>query len=165
MFPPDKPHRATAGFTLVEIVLALGIISFGLVALVGLLAVSLDSSRSSDQDTMIASMARQVTTTLRERPFDKLKSGGSSDIFYFDAEGRALPAATPEARQGAVYQCTAILTRNADFDTVETNGTSKPNLFDVQLRFSTALKPATSATPAAMEVVNTAIARYEPPIL
>lgn len=141
-----------AAFTLVEVVLALGIVAFAVVALVGLMAVSFDSSRGSDADTSIASMARQITAELRARPFDRLTTEGS-DVYFFDNEAHRLADL-----KGAVYRCKVTLTANGDFDTGSAGGApAQPNLYEVQIDFTSAL----GASPSRLQSFHTAIARYE----
>ncbi|MDQ3620965.1 MAG: Verru_Chthon cassette protein B [Verrucomicrobiota bacterium] len=145
-------HINSAAFTLVEIVLALGIVAFAVVALVGLMTASLDSSRGSEADTLIASMARQITAELQTRPFDSLTTEGP-EIYYFDNEAHQLPD-----KQGAIYLCKVTLTLRSDYDTEPVDGAAaQPNLYEVQLDFASAL----AANPARMQSVHTAIARHE----
>ena len=65
-------RQASVGFSLVEVVLAIGVIAFAMVALLGLLAVSTNSSRSSDEDTSVAAVAREVMTQMRSVPYSTL---------------------------------------------------------------------------------------------
>lgn len=62
-------HSRASGFSLVEVTLALGIVTFTLVAIIGLLSVGLDAGRASAEDTAVAGMSRQVLTRLRTVPF------------------------------------------------------------------------------------------------
>src|SRR5271155_1091560 len=58
-------RRATAGFSLVEVVLAIGIIAFALVSIISLMSLGLQSSKSSTDDTNIALMTQSVISLLR----------------------------------------------------------------------------------------------------
>lgn len=143
---------AAAAFTLVEVVLALGIVAFAVVALVGLMAVSLESGRGSEADTLIASMARQITAELQARPFDLLTTEGS-DVCFFDNEAHRLADLN-----GAVYRCEVTLTPNGDYDTTPADGTAaQPNLYEVRIDFTSAF----GASPLRLPSVHTAIARHE----
>ena len=53
-------RRAAAGFTLIEIMLALLVVSVGIVAMVGLLGSSLDSSAKSHDDLSVVGFADMV---------------------------------------------------------------------------------------------------------
>ncbi len=134
------PARAGArGFSLVEVVLAIGVIAFGIVALIGILAFSTGLSRSSDQDTIIAAMSRQVTSELRNTAFASLPPTGT--FWYFDGEGRRLAV-----KAKAIYQCQINLTA----DDAYKSANNTPNLYQVRLVFTSALAatPAPGTTPA-----------------
>ena len=126
--PHQQLRSETHGFSLVEVVLALGVISIGVVALIGLLTISTASSRLSDEDTVIAAIARQVDTELHNTSFANLPTNGAT--WYFDNEGHHLTTAA-----NAVYQCRIVLTADTDYDSP---GGVK-NLYRVELLFSRAL--------------------------
>jgi hypothetical protein len=108
---------------LVEIVLALGLISFALVGIFGLLSVATVSSSNSDRDTLVVSMTSQVLSDLRAVPFDSLwleeprtrptpptlpevHEGPPKDsVYYFDGEGRFLSQSQTAIPPEAVYKC------------------------------------------------------------
>ncbi len=141
-----------------EIALSLGVVSFGVVGLIGLLAASFDSSRASDEDTLVASMARQVVAELRVIPFDTLNPGVANATgpqpFYFDHEAHRLPSGT-----GAIYQCIPAITANSDFMTQGTTGSAtKPNMYDVRMPFSRA---ALGQHAPALQTLHASLARYE----
>lgn len=76
------PHlcraRRTAGFSLVEVTLALGIVAFCLVSLLGLFAVGLESSRHSGRDTALSEVAARLINEW-SRPGASLPSSGFVD--------------------------------------------------------------------------------------
>lgn len=74
------------GFSLVEIAMALGILAFVLMAVLGLLGVGLDSSRQAQVDTMRATIAR----TILSRVISDLRTNTSDG--YFDSFSSAPPA-------------------------------------------------------------------------
>ncbi len=67
-------------FSLVEIVLAIAIISFALVAIIGLFPVALDSATSSQRETQAALIARTIYTDLGARSDTKRFLITSADI-------------------------------------------------------------------------------------
>jgi uncharacterized protein (TIGR02598 family) len=115
-----RSPRNTAGFSLVEIAMALGLAAFGMVSLMGVLNLAIQSDDSASLDTRFASMSRHVISEMRSVPFDSLWSESPSantsaapnmnmpvdSKFYFDAEGS--PLSESEARSGtdALYVCT-----------------------------------------------------------
>ena len=58
-----------SGFSLVEVVLALGVISFAIVAIIGLLPIGLASGRGSIQESRANHLADGIFATLRAQPF------------------------------------------------------------------------------------------------
>ena len=74
--PPNTKQRAVvAGFSLVEVALALMVVSVGLLSLVGLLPVSLDMSRKSIDDSQLGlfgeNMMNGYRATLLIRPWSE----------------------------------------------------------------------------------------------
>lgn len=59
------------GFSLVEVVIALGIIAFALVAILGMFPVAIGASRDSRTDTRAAGIARLIYGQLRGQPPDR----------------------------------------------------------------------------------------------
>lgn len=59
----------STGFSLIEVLLSIGIISFALTAIIGLITVGIGSVKTSDEDTLIASMAHQLMDDLQSRYF------------------------------------------------------------------------------------------------
>src|SRR5437773_7022024 len=58
-----------SAFSLVEVVLALGVISFALVAIIGLLPIGLASGRGTIQETRANHLAEEIFATFRSQPF------------------------------------------------------------------------------------------------
>lgn len=63
----DFPRQSaeSGGFSLIEIVLAVGIISFALVGILGLFPVALEAAAESQAETQAAFIAQQIYTGLR----------------------------------------------------------------------------------------------------
>lgn len=76
----------TPGFSLVEVAMALGIIGFVIVALLGLLGTGLDSGRESRQRLISAQLLERTLAELRSRDFEALSALGS-ETFDFDVDG------------------------------------------------------------------------------
>jgi Tfp pilus assembly protein PilV len=64
---PPKPS-SESGFSLVEVALALGVVSFCLVALMGMITVGLNSSGNATAETGAASLLTAVAADLRDTP-------------------------------------------------------------------------------------------------
>lgn len=132
-----------SAFTLVEIVLSLGLIAFVLAGIFGLLSVAATSTTQSHRDTMVVAMSTKVCNALRATPFDELLGKGGLpvqpelagerrdfSVQYFSAEGLRLP---DENTPGAVYLCRVDLTVDP---TTRGYGDLIENTLDAQLTFS-----------------------------
>jgi len=98
-----------AGFTLVEVVMALGIVAFGIIAVFGLLPAGLGIFRESIEATVSSQILQQILVEAQETDFDQLikdhtgnpisaGTTGKKAIRYFDDQGREQASAT-----GAIY--------------------------------------------------------------
>ena len=98
-----------SAFTLVEMVLAIGIACFAIIAVLGLFSVGAQSSRSSNDDTNLALMTRQAVAWIRTQSFTSM-SASTGTLLYFDSMGQLVrntagdPATAPGA--SAIYSCT-----------------------------------------------------------
>lgn len=73
------PRRPSAeAFTLIEVVLAIGIVAFALFAIIGLIPLGLQVGRSSVEDTRANQVAEQVFTTLRKQNFENVDFYGQT---------------------------------------------------------------------------------------
>ncbi len=91
------------GFTLVEVTMAIGIISFAFVATIGLLPVGLSVSRQAIETTIQSQIVQQLTTQALQTDFSQLENLGNpqkTEPYYFDDQGKA----TGEA--GSLYKAT-----------------------------------------------------------
>jgi prepilin-type N-terminal cleavage/methylation domain-containing protein len=61
----NKKPPEIQGFTLIEIVLAIGILSFALVGILGLFPVALETARESKEETMMAQVAQSIEADIR----------------------------------------------------------------------------------------------------
>jgi uncharacterized protein (TIGR02598 family) len=84
--------------------LALGIVSFALTSIMGLLSVALSAERQTANDTALAAMSEFVSSTLRAEAFANLTN---APMYYaFDVEGRCLAATNaPVVPSGTFFTC------------------------------------------------------------
>lgn len=73
--PPGKVREA--GFTLVEALVAIVILAFGLIAVTNLLLVAASSNAVANQSTAATTAAAQTLEQLRAQAFDTLAVGGN----------------------------------------------------------------------------------------
>ena len=115
------------GFSLIEVVIALGIMGFALVSILGLMTVGLHSSKTSREYTLLSAMAQEVIADVRSQPYDTL----ATQTYTFDEEGN-LTTGTD-----AVYEC------KTQFAPVNPN---QPGLTRVSLQFSWPIQAAKRQT-------------------
>ena len=89
--------RLIHGFSLVEVVLALGVAAFCLIAVMGLLSSGLGSNQSAIDQTEAASIARSITGDLRATPATSGTAASISPQFGFSipAPGQSVPQSYP----------------------------------------------------------------------
>lgn len=85
-------------FTLVEVTLAIGIISFAFVAMFGLLPVGLNVSRQAIDTTIEAQIAQKLTSQALQTDFSMLKSLSDAEATFFDDQGK------PTTAERAIYK-------------------------------------------------------------
>jgi uncharacterized protein (TIGR02598 family) len=76
--------RSLSGFSLIEVTLALGVMAFAVVAIMGLLAIGLTSSQRSTSTTAAARLAAEVQSELQQVGLASFFVGDTS----FNVEGR-----------------------------------------------------------------------------
>jgi prepilin-type N-terminal cleavage/methylation domain-containing protein len=79
-------------FTLMEVVVALGIVAVILVSILGMVSIGLQSSRESKDETNIAMMVQTVISQLRSSGYTNISNtlpAGTTDYvcYYFDSSG------------------------------------------------------------------------------
>lgn len=84
--------KSPRAFSLVEVVLALGIFAFAIIALFGLISASLQSSRESASDLSLGLMTQTVSSVLKMEGFASAATNAAygtntSDIFFFNSDG------------------------------------------------------------------------------
>lgn len=81
------------GFTLVEVTLAIGIISFAFVAMFGLLPVGMNVSRQAMDTTLEAQIVQQLKTQALQTDFSQIETLQAADPYYFNDQGKGVEAA------------------------------------------------------------------------
>jgi len=99
------------GFSLVEITLAIGIIAFAFVALIGMLPVGLNTYRAAIDTTNEMIIMQNFNSMIQVTDWARVKSLGyetSREIYYFDEEGRRtdtekFPSANAAVKNSRLY--------------------------------------------------------------
>lgn len=154
-----KQPSPQAGFSLVEVVLAVGVAAFVLVSITGLLSVSLKSARESTTDTLLVTMSSRVLSGLRAQAFTNISPSPFNPSLqpvtnrvYFDDLG--MPANSP-APGG--YSCDVVLQGDTNFynpDPAITNVAERFGMLRVKLIFTSTNQPGTS------RVIQSTLAQY-----
>jgi uncharacterized protein (TIGR02598 family) len=158
---PMNPSRPEEGFSLTEVVLALGVMAFGLVSLVGGLSSSLQSQVDAERDTRLVGISQRILSEYRAQSFDLLLQGkdatGAALVSprYFTAEGDPLPAGTAPG-PAAYYSCEMV--RGIDAAT-QSPVTGSANLLKVRMTlrwpFQSATLPGNNS-----RVIDATVSRY-----
>lgn len=131
-----------AGFSLVEVTLALGVAAFCLIALFGLLPLGIKTNQNSISQTAAAAMLSSVIADLRATPKTSPTSRqyeitlGTPKVLYFDGEGRAVTPADPNANPR--YRVTVTFPENPP-------GTFAPTFVTLKVSWPAMADPATAA--------------------
>ncbi len=94
----------TAAFSLVELVLALGIVAFCLFAVFGLMPVGMQTNRNATSQTAATNIIAAIVADLRTTPAAATTSPqfaitfGTDKTLYFDASGQASISLSPDSR-------------------------------------------------------------------
>lgn len=92
-----RKNLAVYGFSLVEVVIAIGLISFVIVSLLGLGSVALNKTGDSRRDTLLANMFQGAIAEVKSGAWDT----GATNSIYFDSEGGRVD------QPAAFYRCQA----------------------------------------------------------
>lgn len=90
----NRPTQKNHGMSLVEVALALGILSFTMVAIMGLLPVGLAASRQSIDKALELEIRQSLMAWMISYPFSALPESGS---FHYNAEAVRLAAGADPA--------------------------------------------------------------------
>lgn len=101
----NKRPGALSGFSLVEVVIALGVVAFCLIPMLGLLTVAYNQDRTSNQETGEALVIQSMDAICKGMKYDALTAQLSTGTvqYYFDAGGRYYGTTSTTA---AYYRCT-----------------------------------------------------------
>jgi len=136
--PPDCAGKKR-GFSLIEVMLALGVFSFGVLSIVGLMATGLDSTADSRTNLAIANITRQLRASLQATPYSSVASGTSYSFTY---GGYPVTSAT-----GAYYTAT-LSPVSPVYPSSASTTTTNAFIVDVQITYpypSNAISTGTSS--------------------
>ena len=108
-FSKNRNKGFSQGFSLVEVAMALGVVSFVMVTLVGLLPGGLTSFKQAMANTIDSQIVQSLTNDLLLDNFSNLVTyvptgAKATPVYYYDSEGVQCPSQT-----GAIYKATIAL--------------------------------------------------------
>jgi uncharacterized protein (TIGR02598 family) len=89
--------RGEGGFSLIEVTIAMGVMAFAAIAILGIIPNGLAAATRSSQTTIAARLASEVQSEIQQVGFASF-STNSTNTTYFDGDGKILTSNT-----GAVY--------------------------------------------------------------
>ena len=109
-----RRRRGEMGFSLVEVTLALGIVSFSVLTLVGMIPLGLTTFHKAVAASVGSQIVQQVVTDVQQTDFNHLVSPNSQvtqlALRYFDDQGNELKSATAP---GVVYNVNVVANTSA----------------------------------------------------
>lgn len=97
-----RAQRAHRGFSLIEVTLALGIVSFALITILGVMPVGLNTLRDAVDETTETQIVRQLGAEASLLPFTDIKATMDGKTYYFDDEGQQQENSDNRTRYTAV---------------------------------------------------------------
>jgi prepilin-type N-terminal cleavage/methylation domain-containing protein len=96
-----QQHRFKAGFSLIEVIIAMGVIAFAFVGLLGVIPSGLDTLKQSVDQARAMSALNRVSSALRNARYDGIKSGDANYVFpvYFSDSASAANPTNFQVRQ------------------------------------------------------------------
>ena len=91
--------RIKKGFSLIEVVLALGVFSISILSITGLMATGLSSAKGSSTNLAVTNIMRGLRANVQSMPFSNLSRTGSPITYYYSADGYQTTTVS-EAGQG-----------------------------------------------------------------
>lgn len=134
---------ARSGFSLVEVVIALGLTAFVVIAILGLSSSVLSRSRESKLDTLWVNIVQDATTQMRLTVWSDLRPTN----YFYDIDGQKVPS---KQHKDAFYDCEV-----SEVASPVANGGSAHKVFLM------ALKWPIGASNQSTQKIPISIARYE----
>jgi len=108
-----KYRLASAAFSLVEVTLALGIVTFSVLTLVGLIPMGLTTFHKAVNTSVSSQIVQQVVTDVQQTDFNELVSSTSQvnqqALRYFDDQGNELTNTGGAIPSGTIYMVNVVV--------------------------------------------------------
>lgn len=123
-------RKRRSGFSLAEVAIAMGIVTFSLVAVLGLLPIGLSSFREANEATIESQIISQISSEVALMPFSKIPEYAAAGPYYFDNDGRKA-----EKEADAIF---SVHTSSATPNYPGKPATINADLVNLQVRVTTA---------------------------
>ena len=143
-----RRRRPPTAFSLVEVVLAIGVISFCLLTVLGLMPVGLSTLRRAMDTTTETQIVKQIGGNALLTPYSKLGTDFSGKSFYFNADGQAETVVSADTR----YEVKTSLT-NAAYPGSDRVGAAMTNSMTT-LRLELATGPKVNGAPRSTNIYH-----------
>jgi uncharacterized protein (TIGR02598 family) len=91
-----RPHSRNAGFSLVEVTLALGIAALGIIAVLGLMPQGMEMSRKTGLLSVHRQITEQIAREIDQKPWAEIVNAPpQQQPLYFDDQGLEVTADSP----------------------------------------------------------------------
>jgi uncharacterized protein (TIGR02598 family) len=115
-------------FSLIEVVIALGIFSFALLSIMGLMAEGMNSSRNSSTNQAMANISRNLRANLQATPFTNWISGTPA-YYYFTYGG--YPTTATSTGDNAPFYTAALIPGAPAYPGNGTSPTTSQNAYTI----------------------------------
>jgi uncharacterized protein (TIGR02598 family) len=116
----QRRRRSTAGFSLVEVALAMGIVAFAFIPLLGLVPMGLNTSRQAIDTTIQAQIVQYMTDQAQQTNFSSLSGLASATPTCFDAYGNVTTASAAVYKASYSAPVNTVLPGGATTQTLDT---------------------------------------------
>ncbi|MFA7343360.1 MAG: hypothetical protein WC003_03550 [Terrimicrobiaceae bacterium] len=168
-----SPRKCLRAFSLIEVVLAVGLTAFALLIVIGGLGVAMNTNAASSHKSMLVSMTAQVLNEMRALPFSTFwlnappapgsfpaeppyAAAASTNTpawtYYFTKEGEEVDSSQVPGNGAVIYRC--VVTKTPDTNTQVTNNGAF-RMVKIQLAYSWPYPAGTSR-----QVIHATIARH-----
>jgi uncharacterized protein (TIGR02598 family) len=102
---PGCQGRRCVGFSLIEVTLALGIMTFAILSVIGVLPVGLSTLRDAMNDMTKAQIVQRIAGNAALSTFSDLRTHFDGGEFYFGEDGQQLHRSDSEVRYRVETRC------------------------------------------------------------
>lgn len=126
----NRTERSNRGFSLIEVTMTIGVVTFALVGLMGILPVALEHTRTCVNETRAAHLARMIFSTLQSEPYTSVACFSPDD----DGSTEPIDLSTLDNSSPAIeLYATYKLRTEKNTDENDTNQDGTPSLEEVRI--------------------------------